>query len=225
MKHFLKRVNRGIVLGAVLLIGLAVFIWQDELAFQKETPAIERTVTEYLETCAKANVFDTGLQKIGAAMTQQQQSDKLQEFNKILDRYWTETDSNRGMGKSTLAGQLKDAVSENSKGKGYIQKCTVKLDEAPKVTKSGPGSATVEISFTFTIEYAGIPSYFVGYYPSSVDRMSGKEPNAGEAADPTRKRMTSNIGFQVEMEKSGSAWKIASLGSGSGSGGQTVNID
>lgn len=225
MKHFLKRVNRGIVLGAVLLIGLAVFIWQDELAFQKETPAIERTVTEYLETCAKANVFDASLQKIGAAMTQKQQSDKLQEFNKILDQYWSTGNEDQYWRYNPLTERLKNTVSENAKGKGYIQKFTSKLDGTPEITKAGPGNAKVKVNYTLVFEYAGNPSFFPGDFPESVDRASGRGPSSGTTADPKKKRITSSRSFNAELEKIGNSWKFTNISGGSGSGGQPVEID
>lgn len=227
MKHFFGRINRGIALGIVLLIGLSVFIWQDELSFQKETPGIEKNIAAYLEATAKANVFDPSLQKIGAVMTAKQQSDKLQEYNDILNQYWSEANSTHSMDKDTLAEQMKDLVSQNSEGSGYIQKCTVKLDDTPKVTKSGPGTATVEISYTLVLEYAGLPAYFSGDYPTSVSRTagSGKRPGANETVDPKRKRLTAKSDFQLEMEKINSAWKIISLGSASGSGAQITDIE
>jgi len=227
MKHFFKRVNRGIVLGVVLLIGLAVFIWQDEVGFQKETTAIEHTATSYMEAMGKVNTFDTDFQKIGATMTTAQQTDKLQEITKIIDQYWAESDSQNGMSKSSVLVDLKDMVTQNSKGKGYIQKFSAKLEGTPTVKKTGPSSASATTSYTVVLEYAGSPRAFLGGYSESMSNFSGggKEPSTDTTAIATRKRLTINIQTNYELERIGGTWKIVTTNGGGGSNGGPVDIE
>lgn len=227
MKRFFKRVNRGIVLAVVLLVGLAIFIWQDESSFQKETPAIEQTVTSYMEAVAKANIFDTNLQKIGATMTQAQQTDKLQEITKMINQYWTDSNAENGTPKSFILENVKDMVTQNSKGKGYIQKFTVKRNGTPTVKKSGPSNATATISYNVVIEYAGSPMYLFGWHTDSVSHFSGmeKDNSSSSAASTTPKRYTMQTQMMVELEKVGGTWKIATINDSGSNGGQPVDIE
>jgi hypothetical protein len=225
MKHFFKRVNRGIVLGVVLLIGLAVFIWQDESNFQKETPAIEKTVTSYLDTLSKINTFNTSLQKIGATMTTEQQTAKLQEFTKTIDQYWAESNVQNRATKPELLMQMKEMVSQNSKGNGYIQKFTVRVNGTPTVKKTGPSNATARVDYTIVMEYAGSPYYFDGDFMTSVSRFSGKADSAETKKDATLKRYNMGQNSSFELEKIGGTWKIIATLGGSSSSGEPVIIE
>lgn len=225
MKHFFRRVNRGIALGVVLLIGLAVFIWQDEATFQKETPAIEHTVTSYLDAMSKINTFEPNLQKIGATMTKEQQTAKQQEIKKIIDQYWTESNVRNGMPKSMLLEQVNQMVTKNSNGKGYIQKFTVRLNGTPTIKKTGPGSASADVRYDVVMEYAGTPMYLLGEYADITSHLSGKEPSSDAKVDETRKRYTVNVQADAELEKIDGTWKLVTMNGGYGGSGEPVNID
>ena len=56
MKKFLRKVNRGLVLGGVLIIGTTIYIIADLKNFEKEKPAVEQRVTEYTQAVAKFNI-------------------------------------------------------------------------------------------------------------------------------------------------------------------------
>lgn len=225
MKHFFKRVNRGIVLGVVLLIGLAVFIWQDESNFQKETPAIEQTVTSYLDALSKINTFDTNLQKIGTTMTTEQQTAKLQELTKTIDQYWAESNVQNHAAKSELLAQIKEMVSQNSKGNGYIQKFTVRVNGTPTVKKTGPSNATARVDYTIVMEYTGSPYYFDGDFMASVPHHSSKADSAETKIDVTSKRYNIGQNTSFELEKIGGTWKIIATIGGSNSFGEPVTIE
>lgn len=226
MEFFFKRVNRGLVLGAVLLIGLAVFIWQDESSFQKLTPAIGNAVTSYMEAVGKLNTFDADFQKIGATMTKAQQTNKLQEITKTIDQYWVEANTQNGILKSSLMEQMKNMVAENSKGKGYIQKFSVKLHGTPIIDKLGPGSASVAACYTAVLEYAGSPTVCFRQFAEPISHFcgGGKEGSPNAAAAATRKRFTFDIQTKAELEHTGGTWKIVSMSGGYSNNSQPVTV-
>lgn len=227
MKHLYKRINRGIVLGVVLLMGLAVFIWQDESNFQKETPAIQQTVTSYMDAVSKINTFDTQYQKIGTTVPKSVQVEKQQAVTKVIDQYWVESEANNVILKSSLLDQVKTMVTDNSKGAGYVQKFSVQINGKPTIQKDGPGSAKEEVQFNVVIEYAGSPSVLLGEYVTPVSQFSGygKRGSSVTAADTTRKRYTLNMQTTVQLEKVGGTWKISSMSGGYGSNGEPVTIE
>ncbi|NLJ31368.1 MAG: hypothetical protein GX424_07205 [Clostridiales bacterium] len=227
MRHFFKRVNRGILLGVILLIGLTVFIWQDETVFQKEIPSIESTTAAYMEGIGKINTSGKDFQKIGATMTKEQQKAKLTEFTDFINRYWIESESKNAISKSTLIEQIKGMMEKDSGGNGYIQKFTVKQNGQPKVSKTGPGSADINAEYTFVIEFAGCPTLFLGDYIYPIDNLFnyGKDSSSTEKVDPTRKRFTLNTQLTVSLEKVGGSWKICAASGGFNSSGEPVDIE
>lgn len=227
MKHFFKHMNRGIVLGVVLLIGLVVFIWQDEASFQKETPSIEHTITSYLDAMCKINTFDENFQKIGATMTKAQQTDKLQEMTKMVDQYWAESNTKTSFSKSELLKQLEEMVTKNSKGNGYIQKFTIKQNGTPTVKKTGPGSASAEVSYDIVVEYAGSPLYLLGEHVDVVTNFAGmgNGDSSKPATEAKRKRYTINVHDNTELERIGGTWKIVSITGGYSGSGQPADIE
>ena len=58
MLNFLRRVNRGVVLAIVLVVGLSAFFVVDNSRFKKEIPEIEELIEEYLQACAEISITD-----------------------------------------------------------------------------------------------------------------------------------------------------------------------
>ena len=58
MKRFGKRVNRGLVLAAVILIGLIVFIQVDQYQFKNSKPEIEQMTRDYLGKVKQNNTME-----------------------------------------------------------------------------------------------------------------------------------------------------------------------
>ena len=48
MKRFLKKVNRGLVLAGLILIGFVIYIIFDMNSFKKNKPQIAQTLKEYI---------------------------------------------------------------------------------------------------------------------------------------------------------------------------------
>lgn len=224
MKHIYKRINRGIVLGVVLLVGLAAYIWKDETDFQKETPVIQQTVTSFMEETCASSVSDTEHQNFNSVLTKSQQEQQLKKVNSLIDKYWIDSDDENALTKSRLLEQVKGMVTENSKGNGYVQKCTVKLNGTPEVKKSGPSLASVETEYIVVMEYAGDPNFLVGSRVMSPNQFSGRG-KSGDSSDQSKKRFNISFNMTTQLEKVNGTWKILSMGGGFGSSGEPVTIE
>lgn len=87
MKKFLSRMNRGIALGIVLLVGLAVYLTADALAFGRETEEIHEFIAEYLEELERLNaVFFSSVEE-GSQIEREQMREEVTAF---LSRYFVE---------------------------------------------------------------------------------------------------------------------------------------
>lgn len=216
VKHLYKRINRGIVLGIILLIGLTAYIWKNESDFKKEMPAIAQTITSYVEESAAADTFSQDLQKAGVQMNEQQQAEKLEEYTRLFNQYWTESDLNDHYAKkSDILQKVQELITGNSKGIGYVRKSTAIVADAPTVKKSGPYDATAEVQYNLVVEYVGSPYIMLQGYDRPVNNLFKKTSDSGDSTTPMRR--TIQVNSTMKLSRINGEWKIA--GSSGGYGG------
>ena len=87
-KTVLRKINRGIVLGVILLIGLVIFLVIDDQNFQRQQPEIQRMVEQYLQDVSEISIFPEQYQKIGEEVPVQVVEEKKKEVGDVLNRYW-----------------------------------------------------------------------------------------------------------------------------------------
>ena len=83
MKSFLKRANRGLILGAIVLVGFVVFVITDTIGFKKNKPQIEAAVTAYTSALGEC------------AVTSSSKDEFKKKADNLMSDYWC-SDSNSG---------------------------------------------------------------------------------------------------------------------------------
>ena len=163
---FWKKVNRGLILGAALLIFLIGFIVVKEVSFEKETPLIKENVESYLSDLFKLQCnVDGELEKELSTESKEAQKTK---FNQLLKDYWygnLPTDEYNGYGVS----ETRQYYDEYLEGIVTVlfSSAEVRFSESEtSVRKDGPDRAIVTISADVRTTYRGDGSQL--FYGSNV---------------------------------------------------------
>ena len=56
MKNVYKRINRGLVLAGVLLVGFVIYVISDTLQFKKTKPLLKDMAADYMQKLCELNV-------------------------------------------------------------------------------------------------------------------------------------------------------------------------
>ncbi len=181
MKSKLKKLNRGVILAVVLLVGLVIYIVADNQMFKSEKPEIEQLVSDYVGEIAEINVAPEEYQVAGKAYTKEDSENRIEDYTNIIDKYWTTVDeSDNLLTWYSYKAEVKNAMEYllSSPDNGYITSCTADVTDC-KINKDGPNSAvmtcTVRFIFTGTESCALIGSggidYSYSYNDANLDNM------------------------------------------------------
>ncbi len=201
MKNFLKRANRGLILGAIVLVGFVAFVIADTAAFKKNKPQIETAVTDYLDALSECAVT----------------SPSKEEFQKKADRlmadYWCSGSGSASdyyyWNITTYRDELETAAKEIYSEKGKNNKVT-KWNAKPyafSITKAGAGYARITFTCDITAEFLGDP-YLVT--PCEIWKISDFLYRESETEENVPSRFSLEIDYEFNMKQTDGKWKVCS---------------
>ena len=139
-----RKLNRGLALGAVLLVGLAGFVTFDYFNFKGNKADIESAVKTYIEDSAKASISADG--------------DCAEAWKKVIEDNWgyNKFYSENFLFNYTTAQIIQNDIdnSKNDLDMGHLTDCSVKFGEI-KVSKSGPNLAQASVEYTISFKGRG----------------------------------------------------------------------
>ena len=203
-----KKLNRGLLLGGVLIVGLAGYIVFDRVSFKSNKTDIENAVRDYLTGMANENV---GLDE-----------SKKEEFKKLIDDSWgyNRFFEDNFLFNYTTASDIKeniDNLKEDGFKNGTITECRVDIDEI-KVSKAGPNLAQAEVSYVVTFKGKGDAALvWSNYVYGSITDSFNVESSEGFNFDKNREKLkdieyTGKMEYNDEnvlyLELEGGKWKI-----------------
>lgn len=211
MKIRRNKINRGLVLGAVLLIGLICFIVISEVRFSSEKPLIADRVQNYIKELAELSVSDDGT-AVGHKLTEEQKSGRMKKFDALAEKYWL-----GNVKESDITGTSLEKAREQYEQEwlnGIMHEVYTSADvpqNEVKVTSDGPDRAKAEVSL------AGIVMEFTGLKEGSdhtpflhSGRYVWDEPEEGDYLTDSF-RGVYNGDMEFELERSGGEWNIISV--------------
>lgn len=203
-----RKINRGIVLGAVILAATAAYVVYDNAQFSKYKPDIEKTVDAYLSDLCKANVDASA-------------ANSKEPFENIINKYWAGGGSSNAFdyNNSTKTDALSN-LNFDAEGYGSIESMDYYTEDID-IAKYGPDCAIVTLLYSTNSVYYGDPAYYDGYYNtfSSVDYNEGKRP----AADLKQQMTIQYFNSSFILRLTDGEWKIINAcNSGWYSDGATV---
>lgn len=136
MKRFLKRANRGLILGAFAIVVLVIYIVVDYSNFNSEKPKIKEDVENYIGdfyNCLEKNDLEALKKHVKDSWTGEpvMQTSYYEDKNSMLTLF----DQAEAQNPSSKYGEITYTMDEMS------------------IKKSGPNMAYVTVKFTASIEY------------------------------------------------------------------------
>ena len=143
----LRKTNRGLVLGLIIIIAVTIYTLIDNQNFKKEKPEIKQLVTDYIEKLEEFGVTPAELK--GKEISEQDTKEYIDRWNSFVDEYWIYKKRNLnsvyyGIMKSEFSQQYENFLIE--KVNSFTEECTMEARNI-KISKAGPDCATVSFDF------------------------------------------------------------------------------
>lgn len=213
MKIRRNKINRGLVLGAVLLLGLTCFIIIKEVSFKSEKPLIADTVQEYIEKLAALSVAEDGAVP-GHKLTEAQKKARLGLFDALTDEYWLGNVSERDISGEPLEKTRQDYIDCWLSGVIGVEYTDIDVPQSEiEVTSDGPDRAKAELRISGIVaEYNGIDNGNI--YSPFLHSGTYIYYELDEGEYFTEKyRAVYDGDIEFELERSGGKWRIISVSS------------
>lgn len=207
MKKFLRKVNRGLVLGGVLIIGTTIYIIADLKNFEKEKPIVEQRVTEYTQAVAKFNITPEKYREYNITIGTEDSQKISADWQAILDEYWI--DKKVPTDDIFYSYDDKSYLEENvsfyieDKQRGYVTDISIDLTDC-KIKKDGPNAAVMNC--IANIYYVGLENsgiFTPGGYNSHYTYFDNESP-----IEPKLMQTTFSEEITFFLEKKSDGWKI-----------------
>lgn len=220
LKKSIKKSNRGLFLGLVLVIAVAVYTVIDNHNFKSEKPAIEKQVTDFVEQIGDYMVFGeeyrtTQTQK-GKQLTDPEKEQYQSQWNKFIDQYWVYKDYSKNMyfWGLTIAG-MKNTYQDvlNQLPDEYVTSYNATVGSV-SIKKAGPECATCEAQVNIIVQTTDNASFVM---PGSTENFGNYgyeeyyDPIADEfvkSDDSQMLKYSCDATFTFNLERVDGVWKI-----------------
>ena len=206
---FWKKVNRGLLLGAALLIFLIGFIVAKEVQFRKERSLIEARAQSYLSEICDLQCGVSG--SLGKELSESAKKTQREKFDRLLQEHWygnLPDDEYDGMGVAQIRENYESYLAE--KTEVLFSKAELHLQEGDiRVYKDGPDRAVVGLSADVKTEYVGDGNAFFYGFSNYVDYEDDTLPEKEGAA-----KLYSGVyvlNMTIEMQRVSGEWKIVGV--------------
>jgi hypothetical protein len=207
MKKFLRKVNRGLVLGGVLIIGTTIYIIADLKNFEKEKPVVEQTITEYTQAVAKFNITPEKNREYNITLNKEDSQKLTADWQAIIDEYWIDkkASANDIFYYYDDKSYLEDSVISyiDNKQRGYVTDISINLSDC-NVKKDGPNAAVV--TCTSNVYYVGLENSAI-FTPGGCNSYYTYFGNESPI-DPKLMQTTFSENLTLYLEKKSDGWKI-----------------
>ena len=165
LKVNFKRINRGLWLGAIAIIIVAVSVIIDNYQFKNEQEDIRNVVYDFSVEIVKALESPTNIVDGKEKWDEGSIDVAKNEIEAVYDKYWTSTAvSTYGswfVGLDELNGDIDNMLQHMLTNNGYIK--SLKLDYGPALVKSyGPDGAAVTMKVEMEVTYKGVDTLVYG---------------------------------------------------------------
>lgn len=202
MKKFLKRINRGLLLGGIVLAGFVVFVIVDTVSFKKNKPVIQDALQSYISDFENAGVYSGNDKKTFTDNT-----------NMLISNHWTFTDEefsgnlyyayNQEEYKNMISFALSDSEDNAS-----VSKYSAKVSNVD-VSKAGPGYAIVSFDCQTVAEFNGNACII-----TPGDAMTASQyAYYGEDIPTGLSKMSLNGTYEAVMAEKDGKWRICYVNS------------
>ncbi len=162
-----RKINRGIVLGVVLVIGTSIYVVNDNRRFKQSEGDIKNVVDNYFDDIAELNL--------------KKDEDVYSNVEELVDKTWGYGDFSNNdyniISKSSIKSDL-EYLKENSSSVGEVFTYETNITSL-KINKYGPNGAVASFNLSEYIDFSGAPdilSYdsFCQVENNDYDQVSGE---------------------------------------------------
>lgn len=232
MRQRLKKLNRGLVLGALLLVGLVIFVSVKEAQFQNSVPSIKELSEGYVQDLLQMNEMPNDALDEKFYLTSAAAEQKSAELEHILQKYWnaeTKQTNLSGLDGNSLRKQYGERLESEQFSRVFEVECNI-LEKDIKVTSDGPNRAKVSLQTDevfVTFSGAEFSCLFVGdnvLTQTDLEEMF-ESSNPLEHEGLNRKKAHCSLHMVLELELVQGEWKIISNFSQYWSSSSTIVVD
>ena len=225
MKKFFRRVNRGLVLGAIALVAMVTYLVVDAAMFSRHFDDIKKTIDDYALVHTEINILPKKYLTVDSKSTQAERAELVEQRFAIANKYRKPQSSLWDYARISLERTVDSRLTLNETNKfeehGIVFKCAAAVDPSFKIRSGGPGMASIrELKVTFTAEYVGNPAIYAfgtSFSPEEQGWQYGygyvtsvKEESVSETDMTTIKKIVITMTFyDLTAERSGDTWKIS----------------
>lgn len=244
MKNVYKRINCGLVLAGVLLVGFVIYVISDTLQFKKTKPLLKDMAVDYMQQLCELNVTPEKYRSLEKLAKQPDYVKSIQDdLTKLLNENWKDVESAHsqsfyyyGMNRSEVEAGYNSYLKDSGDVYGYITKMTATVNNADcSVTKCGVNTAQVIMSFDCVVQYVGDPCWFSPAYPNAMQDIAGGNMYMyqEDVAIPQGKEQkrssdlmstTVTVSYEFTYQLADGDWKIIYLDSLGWENGSTVIV-
>ena len=220
-----KKYNRGLLLGAALIIGLIIFLAIDSHNFKTEKPEIKKTVENFVSELGNSLVLDAEYQGKNA-VPDSVKTEMTENFNNIIDKYWTSYNPSNWEWCYTESDMLRDyELYIGEFPRGYISEASYEATNI-SVKKNGPNSVRAEFDFYATITATSealiltptesylindwIESYEDDYYSEESTDITeeGEDTQENTPSAPETSQYCAEGELTLYLKRTADGWKI-----------------
>lgn len=164
----LKRVNRGLVLGALCIILVAVYIITGNASLQRQRGDIKAFLQEFFNQYTSAVLLPEQYHNPNEAVPQSVADECYAKIERFVDDYFATSDPNAFLDSSEVKYRIKESV-ELAFNNGRVRALSISLGDITKAARLSSRYVEVKIPYTLEIKYSGTGYYFNGSYTESTD--------------------------------------------------------
>lgn len=230
MKQRLKKWNRGLVLGALLLVGFVVFAIVKEAQFQNSVPEIKELSKSYAEALLRLNEMPDGALDEEFCLTSAAAEQKTAELEHLFQKYWnTETkQKTQNMSYNDLRERYLERLNGTQYSRVYEVDCNI-LEKDISVKNDGPNRATVTLytdGLFATLSGTELACLFIDNVWTQAELEEMFEAyNPLESEGETRKKANFTARIELELELVKGEWKIISCSGTYWNNASTIVVD
>ena len=208
---FWKKVNRGLLLGAVLVVGMIVFIAVGEARFRREQPAIRDLMREYLGATVELNRVEGALAPDGL-LTAEQKTAQTDAFRELLRTYWDASERDveaRYATTSDLSGGFEAFLNAP---RNRLRDWRLNIpDSQITIRANGPDRALAEV-YVANLTVVSEGAYPKNLFLSCANTEAGTEAEKpGEEASGGLYDVTVRGNFSFDLKRVNGEWKIVGI--------------
>jgi hypothetical protein len=195
----LKNINRGLVLGGVLILGVVGYVGKGQYDFRNDKPVIKQTVEECINDLVKSNKGD--------------ETQLLESWKSWVNSYYVEytNEKDYSFKKSEFLKEI--SAWESSPFTGTITDGRCEVGDIT-ISKYGEHGAKVSVNYSLYYEFIGEDARYMSFYGTwnlgNVAVYYDEYGNEIKSDENTKYSVSYDGNAELYMIETENGWKIAS---------------